>query len=253
MPPAILLRGAKRSGFDPDRPAQAEVVDLPVDRSPATGRAALREQIQTLARGRQNLDIFFLPIFDMSSIADILKIASAMEAEVGTEKLLNVLFLCTGNSARSIMAEAILNRLGAGKFKAFSAGSHPKSEINLYTLATLQKAGYTADGLRSKSWDEFAGPDAPPLDFVFTVCDDAAAEECPYWPGQPMTAHWGLPDPAAVEGDEAFKHLAFADTFRMLANRISIFCALPLKSLDKLSLQRRLDDIGKVIPAKNSA
>lgn len=170
-----------------------------------------------------------------------------------SEKGLNVLFLCTGNSARSIMAEAILNRLGAGKFKAFSAGSHPKSEINPYTLATLHKAGYTAEGLRPKSWDEFAGSDAPPLDFVFTVCDDAAAEQCPYWPGQPMSAHWGLPDPAAFEGSEALKHLAFADAFRMLSNRISIFCAVPLKSLDRLSLQRRLDEIGKALPVKDSA
>jgi protein-tyrosine-phosphatase len=169
------------------------------------------------------------------------------------EKHLNVLFLCTGNSARSIMAEAILNRLGADKFTAFSAGSHPTGKINPYTLATLEKAGYATEGFRSKSWDEFSGPDAPPLDFVFTVCDDAASEQCPYWPGQPMTAQWGLPDPAAVEGREALKHIAFADAFRMLGNRISLFCALPLKSLDKLSLQRRLDDIGRAVPDKESA
>jgi protein-tyrosine-phosphatase len=177
----------------------------------------------------------------------------AAEADVGAEKLLNVLFLCTGNSARSIMAEALLNRLGDDKFKAFSAGSHPKGEINPYTLATLKKAGYATDGFRSKSWDEFSGPGAPPLDFVFTVCDDAASEECPYWPGQPMTAQWGLPDPSAIEGSEALKHLAFADTFRMLENRISIFCALPLKNLDKLSLQRRLDDIGRALPDEERA
>ncbi len=172
---------------------------------------------------------------------------------MGLEKRLNVLFLCTGNSARSIIAEALLSRLGEGKFNAFSAGSHPKGQINPYALAALRKSGYATEGFRSKSWDEFSRPGAPPLDFVFTLCDDAAAEECPYWPGQPMTAQWGLPDPAAVEGSEALKHLAFADTFRMLANRISIFCALPLKSLDKLSLQRRLDDIGKAMPEKDRA
>jgi len=168
-------------------------------------------------------------------------------------KKLKVLFLCTGNSARSIMAEALLNRLGADKFKAFSAGSNPKGEINPYTLATLRKVGHAIDGLRSKGWDEFISPDAPSLDFVFTLCDAAAAEECPQWPGQPTTAHWRLPDPAAVEGSEALKHLAFADAFRMLGNRISIFVALPFKSLDKLSLQRRLDDIGKSLPNKESA
>ena len=170
-----------------------------------------------------------------------------------SDKVFNVLFLCTGNSARSIMAEAILNRLGQGRFKAFSAGSHPKGEVNPYALATLQKAHYLTEGFRSKSWDEFTASDAPPLDFVFTLCDDAAAEECPYWPGQPMTAHWGLPDPAAFQGTEAEKHLAFADAFRMLNNRISIFTALPLKSIDKLSLQHRLDEIGTAVPRKASA
>ncbi len=169
------------------------------------------------------------------------------------EKPFNVLFLCTGNSARSIMAEAILNRLGRGHFCAFSAGSHPKGEINPYAIAALHKAGFLTDGLRSKSWDEFAGPDAPPLDFVFTLCDDAAGEACPHWPGQPMTAHWGLPDPAAAEGNEAVKHLAFADAFRMLNNRIGIFTALPFRSLDRLSLQNRLDAIGKTMPSKEPA
>lgn len=169
------------------------------------------------------------------------------------EKTYNVLFLCTGNSARSIMAEAILNRLGAGRFKAYSAGSHPKGEINPYTLATLRKAGFLPEGYRSKSWDEFAAPGSPPLDFVFTVCDDAAKEQCPYWPGQPMTAHWGQPDPAAFEGAEVEKHLAFADAFRMLNNRISIFTSLPMKSLDKLSLQKRLDEIGNVHPIVEKA
>jgi protein-tyrosine-phosphatase len=175
------------------------------------------------------------------------------EKEMASERILNVLFLCTGNSARSIMAEALLNRLGVEKFKAFSAGSNPKGEINPYTLATLRKAGLSIDGLRSKGRDEFSTPEAPPLDFVFTLCDVAAGEECPHWPGQPMTAHWGLPDPAAVEGSEAVKHLAFADAFRMLGNRISIFTALPLESLDKLSLQRRLNDIGKIFPSEESA
>jgi protein-tyrosine-phosphatase len=169
------------------------------------------------------------------------------------EKVYNVLFLCTGNSARSIIAEAILARVGAGRFKAYSAGSRPKGEVNPYAVAILERSGFEADGYRSKSWSEFAEPGAPPLDFVFTVCDDAAKEECPYWPGQPMTAHWGLPDPAAVEGTEAQKHLAFADAFRMLYNRISIFASLPMKGLDKLSLQRRLDEIGKAKPVDGAA
>ena len=170
-----------------------------------------------------------------------------------SERPFNVLFLCTGNSARSILAEAILNRRGQGHFRGFSAGSHPKGEINPYAIAALEKAGFAPQGLRSKSWDEFAGPDAPTLDFVFTLCDDAAGESCPHWPGQPMTAHWGLPDPAAVTGNEAVKHLAFADTFRMLDNRIGIFTALPLKNLDRLSLQNRLEAIGKTVPNKESA
>ncbi len=169
------------------------------------------------------------------------------------EKPFNVLFLCTGNSARSIMAEAILSRLGHRTFRAFSAGSHPKGEVNPYALAALHKAGVATDGLRSKSWDEFSGAGAPALDFVFTLCDDAAGETCPHWPGQPMTAHWGLPDPAAVEGSEAIKHLAFADTLRMLSNRIGIFTALPLRSLDRLSLQNRLDTIGKTMPTQDNA
>jgi arsenate reductase len=169
------------------------------------------------------------------------------------EKVFNVLFLCTGNSARSIMGEAIFNQLGRGRFKAFSAGSHPKGEVDPYALATLKKAGILAEEFRSKSWDEFTGAGALPLDFVFTLCDDAAAEECPFWPGQPMTAHWGLPDPAAVEGTEVAKHLAFADTFRMLNNRISIFTALPLKSIDTFSLQRRLDEIGTAAPRREGA
>jgi len=162
-----------------------------------------------------------------------------------TGRIFNVLFLCTGNSARSILAEAILNKAGKGRFRAFSAGSQPKGEPNPFAIALLKKLNFDTSGLRSKSWDEFARPDAPKMDFVFTVCDSAAAEPCPYWPGQPMTAHWGLPDPAAVEGSDAAKAIAFADTYRMLNQRISIFLNLPMASLDRLGLQRRLDAIGR--------
>jgi protein-tyrosine-phosphatase len=157
----------------------------------------------------------------------------------------NVLFLCTGNSARSIMAEAILNREGREHFRAFSAGSQPKGHVHPYTLDLLRKMKFDLSGISSKSWQEFSGPGATPLDFVLTVCDSAAGESCPIWPGQPMTAHWGVPDPAAATGNEAEVRLAFADAFRMLSNRISIFVSLPLRSLDKLSLQRQLDSIGK--------
>lgn len=162
-----------------------------------------------------------------------------------TDKTYNVLFLCTGNSARSIIAEAILSREGAGKFKAYSAGSEPKGEVHPYTIDLLERLNFRTAEFRSKSWDEFAKADAPALDFVFTVCDNAAAEVCPIWPGQPMTAHWGVPDPAAAEGTEAEKRLAFNEAFRMLSNRISIFVNLPLTSLDRLSLQTKLDDIGR--------
>jgi arsenate reductase (thioredoxin) len=147
--------------------------------------------------------------------------------EVATSPL-NVLFLCTGNSARSIVAECLLNRLGRRKFQAFSAGSEPKGQIHPLTLRVLRKSNFDVKELRSKSWEEFARPDSPKLDFVFTVCDNAANEVCPVWPGQPMTAHWGVPDPAAVEGDEAEKYLAFADTMRMLNQRIGIFVNLPI-------------------------
>jgi arsenate reductase (thioredoxin) len=156
----------------------------------------------------------------------------------------NVLFLCTGNSARSIMAEAILNRAGQGKFRAFSAGSQPKGQIHPYAIDLLKKLHYDVSGLRSKSWKEFSSLDAPKLDFVFTVCDNAAKEPCPVWPGQPMTAHWGVPDPAVATGNEAEVRLAFADALRMLTNRINIFVSLPLRSLDQLSLQRQLNSIG---------
>jgi protein-tyrosine-phosphatase len=161
------------------------------------------------------------------------------------ERPYNVLFLCTGNSARSIMAECVLNRLGSGRFRAFSAGSFPKGEVHPYALQLLSAQNYPTRNLRSKSWDEFAGPGAEPLDFVFTVCDNAAGESCPIWPGQPMTAHWGMPDPAAATGNEAEKRLAFADTLRMLHNRISAFVSLPIRSLDNLSLQNRLREIGR--------
>jgi arsenate reductase len=166
-------------------------------------------------------------------------------SDVPGTKVFNVLFLCTGNSARSIMAEAVLNREGRGKFRAFSAGSHPKGKAHPYAIDLLRKLNFDVGGVRSKSWSEFARDDAPKLDFVFTVCDSAAAETCPVWPGQPMTAHWGIPDPAAATGNEAEVRLAFADAFRMLNNRISIFTSLPIRSLDKLALQRQLDSIGR--------
>jgi protein-tyrosine-phosphatase len=157
----------------------------------------------------------------------------------------NVLFLCTGNSARSIMGEAIINRVGAGKFKGYSAGSMPKDQVHPLTLNLLGRLNYDTSAMRSKSWEEFTAPGAPELDFVFTVCDNAANETCPIWPGQPMTAHWGVPDPVEVQGTDVEKTLAFADTYRMLNNRIGIFTSLPLSSLDELSLQKQLDDIGR--------
>jgi arsenate reductase len=158
----------------------------------------------------------------------------------------NVLFLCTGNSARSIMAEAILNKLGQGQFLALSAGSEPKRNVNPHTIALLQSLDYDTSKFRSKSWSEFAKPGAPPFDFVFTVCDNAAGEACPIWPGQPMTAHWGVPDPAAATGSAAEVALAFKDAYRMLHQRIAAFAALPLGSLDRLSLQQRLKAIGRM-------
>ena len=157
----------------------------------------------------------------------------------------NVLFLCTGNSARSIIAEAIMNRIGTERFKAYSAGSHPKGEVNPHAIALLKRLDYKTDDLRSKPWDEFARAGSPPLHFVITVCDSAAGEVCPIWPGQPMTAHWGMPDPAAVEGTPAEIALAFADAYRMLNNRISAFANLKLSGLDRLSLQTKVSDIGK--------
>ena len=163
-------------------------------------------------------------------------------------KTYNVLFLCTGNSARSIMGEALLNHQGGERFHAFSAGSHPKGEVHPFAIELLQRAGVPTAGLRSKSWDEFARPAAPALDFVFTVCDNAANEVCPIWPGQPMTAHWGIADPAAVVGTETERRKAFSETLRLLSNRIRIFVSLPDRGLDRIALQRRLDEIGRNFP-----
>lgn len=157
----------------------------------------------------------------------------------------NVLFLCTGNSARSIIAEAIMNKVAGHRFQAYSAGSHPKGEVNPQALNLLNRLDFDTSGFRSKPWDEFAQPGSPPLDFVITVCDSAAGEVCPIWPGQPMSAHWGMPDPAAVEGSDAEIALAFAETYRMLNNRIGAFSNLKMSGLDRLSLQTKVADIGK--------
>jgi len=162
-----------------------------------------------------------------------------------TDRQYHVLFLCTGNSARSILAEALINHWGKGRFVGYSAGSRPAGRVNPISLELLQHMQLPTEGLRSKSWDEFAVPGAPPLDFVFTVCDNAAGEQCPFWPGQPMTAHWGVEDPAAVEGTDTEKWLAFRKAFRELENRIKIFVNLKISSLDRLSLQNRLQEIGK--------
>ncbi len=162
-----------------------------------------------------------------------------------TERLYNVLFLCTGNSARSILAEALINHWGRGKFVGFSAGSSPKGAVHPIALELMRHMKMSSDGMRSKSWDEFAKPGAPHLDFVFTVCDNAAGEMCPIWPGQPMTAHWGVADPAAVDGSDTEKWLAFRNAFRELESRIKIFTSLPIRSLDRVKLQERLHAIGK--------
>jgi protein-tyrosine-phosphatase len=161
-----------------------------------------------------------------------------------TDRIYNVLFLCTGNSARSIMAEVLLNRLGQGRFRAFSAGSHPGGQVHPLAIEQLERAHLPTEGLRSKDWNEFARPSAQPLDFAFTVCDKAASEVCPVWPGQPMTAHWGVEDPAAVQGDETQRRKAFALAFSVLHRRISLFLSLPITKLDAMALQRELDDIG---------
>jgi protein-tyrosine-phosphatase len=167
------------------------------------------------------------------------------------EKVYNVLFLCTGNSARSILAESIMRRDGAGRFRSFSAGSQPKGEVNPFALKVLEAANYPTEGMRSKSWLEFAAADAPVMDFVFTVCDSAAGEACPVWPGQPMTAHWGIEDPAAVEGTNIEREAAFVEAMRYLKNRISVFMNLPLRSIDQLSLTTKLREIGKLQGSTN--
>ena len=169
------------------------------------------------------------------------------------DRVYNVLFLCTGNSARSILAESILNRAGKGRFRAFSAGSQPKPNVNPHTLNLLRHLGHDTSALRSKSWSEFAVAGAPPLDFVFTVCDNAAGEACPFWPGQPMTAHWGIPDPAAVEGTESEKDAAFRDAYLQLQRRIELFANLPVQSLDRMALKKRLDEIGTTADEKARA
>ncbi len=162
-----------------------------------------------------------------------------------SERIFNVLFICTGNSARSILAESLLNHLGKGRFHAYSAGSHPTGQVNPAVLDLLRQQGLPIDGLRSKSWDEFDTPDAPALDFVFTVCDNAAGEVCPVWPGEPMTAHWGIEDPAAVNGGDEALHAAVSSAYRLLSRRISLFVSLPIQKLDGLSLQTHLEDIGR--------
>jgi arsenate reductase (thioredoxin) len=167
------------------------------------------------------------------------------------DRIYNVLFLCTGNSARSILAESIMRKDGQGRFRSFSAGSQPKGQINPFALKVLEALNYPADGMRSKSWEEFAAPDAPVMDFVFTVCDNAAGESCPVWPGQPTTAHWGIEDPATVEGTDIQKEAAFVSAFRYLKNRIGVFTNLPLRGIDKLSLGTKLREIGHLDGATN--
>lgn len=165
----------------------------------------------------------------------------------------NVLFLCTGNSARSILAESLVNHLGQGRFRGYSAGSHPKGQVHPFSMTLLRQLSLPTENLRSKSWDEFAAPGAPPLDFVFTVCDNAVGEVCPYWPGQPMTAHWGVEDPAAVDGTDAQKWAAFRRAFRALENRIRLFVSLPVATLDKMALKAGIDAIGKLLPESDDA
>ena len=163
-----------------------------------------------------------------------------------SDTLKNVLFICTGNSARSIIAESLMNHFGGGRFRAYSAGSHPRAEVHPLALDALKRVRLPSDGFRSKSWEEFTGPAAPQLDFVFTVCDNAAGEMCPVWPGQPITAHWGLPDPAAVEGSDEVKRKAFSDTVVAMRRRIELMLALPMMSLDRMTIQREVRDIGSV-------
>lgn len=162
-----------------------------------------------------------------------------------TERIYNVLILCTGNSARSIMAEALINTMGQGRFRAYSAGSHPTGKVNPFAVEKVESVNYPTESLRSKSWDEYATPDAPKMDFIITVCDNAAGETCPVWPGQPISAHWGFEDPAAVEGTDAEKRRAFEQTFRHMMNRVRLFVNLPLKMLDQTAIKRELANIGK--------
>jgi len=169
------------------------------------------------------------------------------------ERIYNVLFLCTGNSARSILGESIVNQLGQGRFRGFSAGSQPKGQVHPYSLDLLRSLRFSVEGLSSKSWDVFAEAGAPQMDFIFTVCDDAAGEACPVWPGHPMTAHWGVPDPAAVQGSEIERRAAFRQAFAALENRIKIFLSLPIARLDRMTLQARLDAIGRQPPAASAA
>jgi arsenate reductase (thioredoxin) len=171
---------------------------------------------------------------------------SVSKKAIVAERPLNVLFLCTHNSARSVLAEVLLNQLGRGRFKAYSAGSHPSGRVNPFALELLERNRLLAADLRSKGWDEFAGPDAPPLDFVFTVCDQAAGEVCPIWPGQPVSAHWGIEDPAAVQGSDDEKRKVFFKAYNQLQNRLSIFVSLPLEKLDRLALKDKLDEIGRL-------
>lgn len=188
-----------------------------------------------------------LPTAATCNTTDKRRTETSNPSEGGTamnERVFNVLFLCTGNSARSILAESLLNHLGKERFRAFSAGSHPVGQVNPFVLELLKQQGMPVDGLRSKSWGEFAAPETPKLDFVFTVCDKAAGEVCPAWPGQPLTAHWGIEDPADVEGDETSKREAASSAYRLLAHRISLFTSLPFEKLDSLSLQQHLDGIG---------
>ena len=161
------------------------------------------------------------------------------------ERPYNILVLCTGNSARSIIGEALFNTLGAGRFKAYSAGSHPTGRVNPFAIEQMQALGYPLEGLRSKSWDEFAQPDSPQMDFIVTVCDKAAGEMCPLWPGQPVAAHWGFPDPAAVEGSDEEKRAAFAQTLRQIRNRVQLFLSLPLETLDRMAIENRMKAIGR--------
>ena len=170
-----------------------------------------------------------------------------------SDKVYDVLILCTGNSARSIIGECVVERLGKGRFRGFSAGSKPKGKVHPLAIEILRRNNYRIDGLRSKDWTEFAGPDAPRMDFVFTVCDSAAAEECPVWPGQPMTAHWGLPDPAAVEGDEVDRMMAFRQALLSLENRVSVFVSLPIETLDRLKLKAALEEIGQLADGTGTA